>query len=193
MCKCNYFPLFHILVSVSLSLHIKLWAHILHRVHTATGVQCWPDLSTFPPACLCAPNIPLSSALHSGTLWGYGGHFDRDGCAGALLPSNGSCHTHSAPLHSHSACQCWAVSARHWEDGLENQETDRKRGPKEKGLHTGKLVQADDAMQERHVVEGCEQVYRSRVVWWMLRPATASSCTHYCLWLWFRKQYSMPY
>lgn len=33
-----------------------------------------------------------------------------------------------------------------------------KVGPKEKGLHTGKLVQADDAMQERHVAEGCEQV-----------------------------------
>lgn len=33
-----------------------------------------------------------------------------------------------------------------------------KAGQKENSLHTGKLVQADDAMQERHVVKGCEQV-----------------------------------
>lgn len=139
------------------TLHEKLWAHTLYRVHRATGVQCWPDLSTFSPACLCAPNIPLSSALHPGTLWSYGGHFDRDGCAGALLPSNGSCQIHSASAPLHSACQCWAVSTQHWEDGLETRRL-TKAGPKEKGLHTGKLVQADDAMQERHVVEGCEQV-----------------------------------
>lgn len=141
----------------SVCLFIKLWAHMLHRVHRATGVQCWPDLSTFSPACLCAPNIPLSSALHSGTLWGYGGHFDRDGCAGALLPSNGSCHTHSAALHT-------VLPASAGQLALSTERMDwrpwdwPKRGPKEKGLHTGKLVQADDAMQERHVVEGCEQV-----------------------------------
>jgi len=141
------------------------------RVHRATGVQCWPDLSTFPPACLCAPNIPLSSALHSGTLWAYGGQFDRDGCAGTLLPSNGSCHTHThthahTPTHTHtntaalhstppaSAGQLALSTERmDWRPG--NQETDHRGA---KGLHTGKLLSADETMQERHVAEGCEQV-----------------------------------
>lgn len=46
------------------------------------------------------PQFALSSALHSGTLCSHGDHFDKDGCAGALLPSNGCCHEHSTPLHS---------------------------------------------------------------------------------------------
>ncbi|CAB1419578.1 unnamed protein product [Pleuronectes platessa] len=78
-------------------------------------------------ACLCAPNIPLSTALHPGTLW--------------------------APLHSTppaSAGQLALSTERtDWRPGRRTRE-----GPKEKGLRTGKLVQADDAMQERHEAPG---------------------------------------
>lgn len=43
-------------------------------------------------------------------------------------------------------------------EGVESRGRRSRVRPKEKGLHTGRVVQADDAMQEMHVAEGCEQV-----------------------------------
>lgn len=127
----------------------KLRAHIL-RVHKAARVQRWPDLSTFPPACVGAPNIPLSSALHLGTLWGYGGLFNRDECAGALLPSNGRCPAHSAPLHSTLLSGCWAVIAQRWEDSVEIRRPTKPGAKGERPPHWKKLVQ-----QMMHARQAC--------------------------------------
>lgn len=146
---------------VSLSAFIKDWtrtptlniwscfstkrrAHIL-RVHKAARVQRWPDLSTFPPACVGAPNIPLSSALHLGTLWGYGGLFNRDECAGALLPSNGRCPAHSAPLHSTLLSGCWAVIAQRCEDSVEIRRPTKPGAKGERPPHWKKTGPTDDA------------------------------------------------
>lgn len=107
-------------ISVRLSPRMKLWEHMLHRVHRATGVQCWPwPVHIFPSLSLCSLHTSKYCFTLGHPLGLYGGHFDGDGCAGALLPSNGGCRTHSAALHSTLPWQRWAVNARHWEDGLE--------------------------------------------------------------------------